>query len=228
MRPVLLVVGAARHSLGEAVAAQAEENWDYDLVQTAGITDESLRLDVRVNESIKTVLEEVRPDYVVCTVGVNIPAGIGHTFLPTLMQDSFHTNVVGPLTLLQHFVTMTSLSVLTRKFVVISSNSAHIARSGSLPYCASKAALSMGLRVAARDLADNPGILAWGYEPGLLGGTPMTRVTQEQFSGPLHRMKGVGPGGLSPYALADRVLSDLSLSGLGLHGTMFRFDAGEQ
>lgn len=234
--PRLLVVGAAPGSLGEAVV-QETRNWELGQVFTAGISGhEDFVLDVRNTGAIKEALSETAPDYVVCTVGVNVPAQFGSGDMALALTDSFLTNVVGPLELLRLFVAGGAGSGIRRKrFAVVSSNSARIPRGGSTPYCASKAALSMGLRVAARDLAsqgygDHPWV--WGYEPGLLAGTPMTRATIEAFGGAqadpiLHRMKGVGGAGLDPGMLAQRIVNDLACGNGGLHGCLFPFDAGE-
>lgn len=242
-KPTLLVLGGRTGSLGDAIALEALQHWDFKDVVKAGISDlEEYDCDVRQLGSIKACLNEVRPTYIVCTVGVNQPhptrlGGMGLT-----MQDAFHTNVIGPMEVLHQFITSPTLhpdhheGAFRRRFVAISSNSARIPRSGSAPYCASKAALSMALRVAARDLADDPWApLVWGYEPGLLAGTPMTEATLKQFGNPnesvgapvLHRMKGVGPLGLPVASLAERIVSDLCSNAQGLHGTMIPFDAGE-
>lgn len=240
--PRLLVVGARSGSLGEAVVQAALAEWGVDEVITAGISgEEKYYCDLTVGNQIKLMLDQVLPDYIVCTVGENSPAPITETYLPSRMMASYHANVIAPMQLLHHFLAtrQDNASVYRKKFVAISSNSARIARSGSIPYCASKAALSMALRVAARDVAGKGTHLPliWGYEPGLLRGTPMTEQTVKDFGAPdgdpsfgppLHRMKGVGPRGLAPSELAARIVMDLTYSGPGLHGCLFPYDAGEQ
>lgn len=218
--------------LGHRVATLAREEWTFEKVDTAGISgDEDFLMDVRVVSQIHQALVELTPDYLVCTVGVNQPAGLSSAYLGTTLQDSLSTNVIGPLLLLQQFLHLGG-GDRRRKFVAISSNSARIARTGSMPYCTSKAALSMGLRVAAREVATDQDVesypLLWGYEPGLLRDTPMTQDTATQFSGPLHRMRGVAPQGLSPGHLAQRILLDLAHTSPAHHGVMFPYDAGEQ
>lgn len=236
-KPTLLIVGARKGSLGQAVLKVAHEWGDYRNVHTAGINGEGHRLDITNSEHIKDVLRATNPDHVVCTVGVNEPLGVFDPFLQSLMTDAFRTNVIGPMQLLREF-SIKSDTVLTRpKFVVISSNSARIPRTKSISYCASKAALSMAVRCAARELArGNVGPLVWGYEPGLLN----TVMTREMFppgddpehpgvpnSGPMHRMEGVDWKGIRPEDLADRIIGDLASSAVALNGTMIPFDAGE-
>lgn len=238
--PRLLVVGARAGSLGEAVAQAALSEWEHGEVLTAGISgEEKYYCDLTIGNQIKAMLGDLTPDYVVCTVGENSPGSIRDTYLQSRMAASYHANVIAPMQLLHCFLSSEQRpeppNYCRKKFVAVSSNSARIARSGSIPYCASKAALSMALRVAARDVA-GAGPLIWGYEPGLLHGTPMTEQTIKDFGNPaeavgapvLHRMKGVGPTGLHPADLAQRIVLDLTYSGPGLHGCLFPYDAGEQ
>lgn len=238
-RPDVLIVGAAYSSLGEAIGYELMEcEFEFGKVHTAGITNEARHLDVLRSQDIDELLTELRPDIVVCTVGVNMPVDVGHTFLPTYMRTSFDTNVTGPMDLLRHFISSPvrpEREDMVKKFVAISSNSARIARRSSLAYCASKAALTMALRVAARELAAAGKVMVWGYEPGLLNGTRMTREVTDQLAAKgrgtgiaMHRMPGVPPEGIEPADLARRVVLDLASSSLGLHGSIIPFDGGEQ
>jgi NAD(P)-dependent dehydrogenase (short-subunit alcohol dehydrogenase family) len=236
-KPDVLVVGAAPGSLGEAVWLEIRDSdWDFGVVVTAGITEEDLRLDLLRSPRISEVLTDVKPDIVVCTVGLNQPADINDAFLPAMMHTSFATNVTGPIDLLRHFVVSPvrpERATNIKKFVAISSNSARIARRNSLAYCASKAALSMALRVAARELAHTGQCAVWGYEPGLLDGTPMTREVVQALGGegklpPMHRMPGVPPEGLPVRDLARRIVQDLATFSYAHNGTIVQFDAGEQ
>ncbi len=119
-------------------------------------------------------------------------------------------------------------SIPAKHFVVISSNSARIPRSQSLAYCASKAALSMSVRVSARYLAQqNHPVVVYGYEPGLLEGTPMTRMAQSGFAGSLHRMPNVRAAGLPAEGLARLIAFNLGQNGRALNGTLIPYDAGE-
>lgn len=235
--PTLLVVGAAPFSLGLAVADEALKSYNFSRIFTAGLGNgEALYCDVRNGNSIKECLAEALPTYVVCTVGVNQPAEFLRPGLGLAMQDAFHSNVIGPMELLRHFITSATrhpqecAGKYAKRFVAISSNSARIPRTGSTPYCASKAALSMALRVAARELAtheDAPYV--WGYEPGLLADTPMTQHLGQDFLAgrPMHRMKGVPARGLPRQELAERIMFDVVYGSPGLNGCMMPFDAGE-
>jgi NAD(P)-dependent dehydrogenase (short-subunit alcohol dehydrogenase family) len=226
--PTLLVLGAAPDSLGQRVAQVAHRDYDYGNVVTAGISNEAYPCDVTRSGDIKNVLEEVCPDAIVCTVGHNSPASYRAGYLRTLMMSSFETNVIGPMEVLRQFSSLVRRDPPTvKKFVAISSNSARIPRRDSLPYCASKAALSMALRVAAREAAGSD-ILIWGYEPGLLADTPMTQQSAKDFDGALHRIPGVAPRrGLNGLWLAHRILSDLAFASMANNGTMIPFDGGE-
>lgn len=240
----LLVVGARPGSLGAAIAEASSEWPQITQVRTAGISGEEMKLDITNSSHISGVLEEVRPNAIVCTVGVNEQVSVTDTFLPSRMTDAFRTNVIGPIHLLSEFAQRGEAHEVRPRFVAISSNSARIARTNSVAYCASKAALSMALRVAGREFArNNAGVLVWGYEPGLLDtvmtremfphdpGTPATLENPHRWpvEGPMHRMEGIDWRGLNPYTLADRILGDLLLGNAdGLNGCMIPFDAGEQ
>jgi NAD(P)-dependent dehydrogenase (short-subunit alcohol dehydrogenase family) len=241
--PTLLVVGAATNSLGLAVADEALKNYEFSRIFTAGLSGEALQCDVRNIGAIRRTLDEARPTYVVCTVGVNQPHSVRERHLGATMNDAFTSNVIGPMELLRAFIQSDTrhpglvTGKYVKRFVAISSNSARIPRTNSAAYCASKAALSMALRVAARELAtDEDAPYVWGYEPGLLAGTPMTQRTEAQFGNPtgdpsfgatLHRMKGVPAQGLPVAELAERIMYDVVYGSPGLNGSMIPFDAGE-
>lgn len=238
--PTLLVLGAqSGGSLGDYVA-ETGRSAGFGRVATAGINDEEFVVDARNSNQLKDLYDAVRPDYVVCTIGINIPKPGHDVYLRTVMMDSFETNVVAPMEALRLFRQAPRQEGhderWLRKFVVVSSNSARIPRRGSAPYCASKAALSMALRVVARETAQTQeNLQVWGYEPGLLAGTPMTEEILRHFGDPnnglgvppLHRMPGVGPQGLPPAFLALKIVDDLAHSSAAMHGLLFPFDAGE-
>lgn len=238
----MLIVGASgENSLGHAIVRELHDcEWEFGAVNTAGITDEEIRLDLLRSPRISEVLTQCRPDIIVCTVGINQPVDIVDAFLPAKMHNSFQTNVTGPMDLLRHFVASPvrpERGDAVKKFVAISSNSARIARRNSVAYCASKAALSMALRVAARELAPGGHVAVWGYEPGLLDGTPMSRETARDFASRqgrepeeliMHRMPGVPPEGIPPADLARRIVQDLATFSYAHNGIIIPFDAGEQ
>jgi NAD(P)-dependent dehydrogenase (short-subunit alcohol dehydrogenase family) len=226
----VLVVGSRPGSLGSAVR-DILQNKGLRVV-TAGVSGEMFHLDVTDDHRAKQILLDVRPAQVVCTVGINESFSLRADGLWEGMHKHIAVNYIGVIALLQHWVSMlahTEVGLMPgpKQFVAISSNSAQIARRQSIPYCASKAALSMALRCAARELAGE-GMLVYGYEPGLLAGTPMTAGSADAFPGPLHRMPGVKPEGLSTMDFANTIVANLTHPNLALHGTMLRLDAGEQ
>jgi NAD(P)-dependent dehydrogenase (short-subunit alcohol dehydrogenase family) len=228
-----LIVGAAPNSLGAAIAEQFK-NFDQGVVEgikipiyqpiTAGIAGETEHLDLGDYDQVRDTIEYIRPEVIVCTVGVN------HSFRPFTnphglvdVVDEMEVNFHLPINLL-HSAIMVGRDRL-RAVVLISSNSAHIARRNSLGYCSSKAALSMGIRVAARELGGQP--LVWGYEFGLLKGTPMTKATEVIFGPAQTRMIGAESGLETPKA-ARQVVGDVCGMWHGLNGCLLRLDAGEQ
>lgn len=226
----VLVVGSRPDSLGSAVRDHLQGRGLR--VDTAGVTGEMHYMDIVDPKSVATIVNRVRPSQVVCTAGINQSFSLRAEGLRSGMEQSFIVNALGPMILLQEWLHMLESTEMgttpsPKQFVAISSNSAHIARRQSIPYCASKAALSMALRCAARELAGES-VLVYGYEPGLLAGTPMTAASVDAFPGALHRMPGVKPEGLSVNDFAATIAANLTHPNQALHGTMLRLDAGEQ
>lgn len=226
----VLVVGARGGSIGAAVAEQAH-SLGYTVV-TAGITNEDMYLDVVQDNAggLAAKLATIQPDHIVCTVGMNMPQPsdpgeeLWHWY-----RWHFETNVMGPMRLLEAWSRFLPPGGGLNHYVAISSNSAHVPRSGSAAYCASKAALSMALRVKAREGAVRPGSpIVYGYEPGLVAGTPMTDHTAQTWPGqPLTRMRDPRLAqGISAGTLAWLVAQNLSM-GPELNGVMLRIDADE-
>jgi NAD(P)-dependent dehydrogenase (short-subunit alcohol dehydrogenase family) len=226
----VLVVGSRPDSLGSAVRDMLQNKGLR--TATAGVSGEMFYMDITSETNVAEVINAVRPSQVVCTAGINESFSLRAEGLMGGLSRSLQVNTIGVVSLLQEWVHMLeSTEVGTMKvnkqFVAISSNSAHIARRESLAYCASKAALSMALRCAARELAGE-GYLVYGYEPGLLAGTPMTAASADAFPGALHRMYGVKPEGLSTLDFARTIVANMTSPNLALNGTMLRLDAGEQ
>lgn len=235
----LLVLGAREHSLGEAVAEEARDNGFS--VTTAGISrEEDIYCDVTQEALVRKLMNGMLTgqwfDHVVCTVGVNRPDRIVDE-PPWEMSTLFQANVFAPMLALHHWLRQADEEheprlfgpfMQGRHFVAISSNSAHVARSPSMSYCASKAALSMAIRCAARDIAWR-GAQVYAYEFGWIDGTPMSHEATQGLSlgeGAMHRMPGGGPG-LDRGDLAGIIVDGLSTMS-GLNGCTLRIDGGEQ
>lgn len=228
----ILVVGAKPDSLGAAVKAAAEAD-DYEVV-TAGMSGEDIELNVTNFGNIEDVVAQGF-HHVVCTAGVNKRSTLtGEGWLRAIDQQ-MRTNFTGPMMLLGQWVRWHRQDLdnaSTRHFVAISSNSANVARSQSLGYCSSKAALSMGVRCAAREVATLPFSL-YAYEPGWLEGTPMSRSVEGRLAArqgshtpTAHRIPaGVG---IRVDSLARQIVHGITYSGKNFNGTCIRVDGGEQ
>jgi NAD(P)-dependent dehydrogenase (short-subunit alcohol dehydrogenase family) len=168
-------------------------------------------------------------------VGVNTPQTDDFT---TWLHTHYQANVIGPMKVLRawqpfHNATMLKSWPKPHHYVAISSNSARIARTNSMAYCATKAALSMALRVAAREASSSTGHIVYGYEPGWLAGTPMSNEVQQHWGGhsvgTMHRMRGEGLAqGVSREDLAQQIVANLGVPGYALNGTLIGYDGGEQ
>lgn len=236
MERQLLVVGAKRGSLGDHVVKQSlNEGWR---VTTAGVNEEQFKLDVLSDSQCKGIFRDAPfPHSVVCTVGINKATPVLDAKWRSGVEEQLLVNTLGPLTLLHHWL----LELQERRrgewreppyhhhFVVVSSNSAQIARRQSLGYCASKAALSMGMRCAAREMAEMP-VSLYVYEPGWLSDTPMSREVSRRLSESRVQAKGHRiPGGraIDAAEFARMIVTNLEL-GRSLNGTVLRVDGGEQ
>ncbi len=227
----VLVVGAREGSLGDAIAVVAQARGHR--VLTAGIHDEQTPLDV-VQMPMKALvqkLDALRPRHIVCTVGMNMPEPVQPEDVFDWYRWHYETNVIGPMRLLEAWyraLESPDYRLVPRgHYVAISSNSATIPRTGSAAYCSSKAALSMALRVKGREGTDKR-VLVYGYEPGLLAGTPMTAKSREAFAGPLHRMKPQElVEGIEPAHLAGYLVANLAHHGSALNGHLIGYSADE-
>lgn len=220
----LLVVGAQDGSIGQAVARGAYQfGWD---VVTAGLGPEDHHLDL-TEDTFTFLTEHNYFDVVVCTAGVNPTPRTTH--LEDKLLETLYVNAAAPIAFLDTWIThgFPDDQVVIPQFVVVSSNSAHIARSQSLPYCASKAALSMAVRCAARQLADSR-ITVWGVEPGWVEGTPMSERVMERLGPETEPHRIPGDRTLDTTGLAEFILVTILGDHLWLNGCMLRLDGGEQ
>lgn len=195
---------------GMVANADFEQDWGVDYI------------DVRDPDSVEEVFSQHKPQVVVYCAGINKMTDVDNLHLRNQMNQHFLVNVTGMMNCLQAWIR--NIRVTPGQFIGVVSNSARIPRTRSLPYCASKAAQAMALRVAARELAGVPGWV-YGYEPGLVGNTPMT--VGLPVEGPMHRMKGVGAEGVSKFRLAEMIVENIGNSNEAFNGVLFPFDAGE-
>jgi NAD(P)-dependent dehydrogenase (short-subunit alcohol dehydrogenase family) len=149
--------------------------------------------------------------------------------------DSMDVNYFGAMNVLDHWAVQWralgwKAGMHRPTFVAVSSNSAQLARSRSLAYCASKAALSMAIRCAARELAPHS-VNIWGVEPGWISDTPMSeavhaRIVAEQRGLPNHRI----PGGREVHRreLGRFIAEHVSHEWDWMNGCMLRLDGGDQ
>jgi NAD(P)-dependent dehydrogenase (short-subunit alcohol dehydrogenase family) len=233
----LLVIGAQPLSLGAFVKGMAQTHGIY--VTTGGISDEDVKCDLTDAATIVQSIRDVKPDCVVCTAGVNFPG----TFMGTSIKnitEGLNVNALGPLRLLKAWLDFQlhangvkpkdDFDLTPKHFVAVSSNSAQIPRSSSVSYCMSKAALSMGIRVAARETAQAEIPLnIYGYEPGWIKGTPMS-VQIEKMLGPKtipHRIPGGRKREIDPRSLAEIIIVNLEFYVSPFNGQMVRVDSGE-
>lgn len=230
----VLVVGARGGSLGEAVR-EAALCAGYEPL-CAGISGEPISMDCHLTpmEDMVSTLRGLQPRFVVCTAGVNMPQPEDMVDPVDWYRWHFEANVTGPMRLLYALQEASNNADYLPEsgmlhYVAISSNSARLPRSSSAAYCASKAALSMALRVAAREGrgGDQDGILVYGYEPGLLAGTPMTRKTEDRWGIGTHRMRGFElEKGIPVTELATLIVQNFR-RGPAINGTLIPYDAGE-
>ena len=231
-KKTVLVIGCKPDSLGEAIVMAARDS-GYNVV-TAGINCENYFLDLVAAGSyvIDNAIDQIKPNHIVCTVGVNYTQPIERDATSRYYSDHFAANVIGPMRLLDLFGdwVLDNRGEGLRHFVAISSNSAGIPRTSSAAYCASKAALSQALRVKAREARGGDyGYIVYGYEPGWLVGTPMSAGIASQFpDGQLHRMRGQNlEAGVDTHSLAWQIVAGLIVPGAALNGATIRYDGGE-
>lgn len=229
----LLIVGVRPGSLGWHVAREAStQGWNVIEADLNPASDTVAPLDVSSPIEQSVFWEELKGNVsdVVYAAGVNLEGSILDTDWRGDMAKQMAVNFAGPIETLQRWLNHGREKTTGDNFVTIASNSAYIPRSKSMSYCASKAAVVMAMRCAARELAKNSGRghpSVYTYSPGWLNGTPMS---QEVFGRlpmdvPLHRIPGdasVNPGALAQLIVRNLIHGDQSLNGCDL-----RIDGGE-
>lgn len=242
----LLVVGVQSGGLGDSVVALALDDPDVTSVWTAdlpGVDTEpgspDDEVDIRNIQQVRALLESRKPTHVVCTVGMN-PYGMEDGHGIEWMHNFGHvmeTNCISVLNFAREWSVIMGrghgglAGIPGRHFCAISSNSASVVRSNSAAYCASKAALSHGMRCLARDNAKTDLANAlYVYEPGFLWGTPMSMgivgSSNREKEAEFHRI----PSGFSidPDDVAQVILNNLKLNWNTMNGSCVRIDGGDQ
>jgi NAD(P)-dependent dehydrogenase (short-subunit alcohol dehydrogenase family) len=216
----LLIWGARKKSIGDAVRKMWIDMFDHATVTTAGISgEEDFLVNTSDEEEVNAIYEKVKPKFVLCTIGRNETLEEYGGPLEGWLQDMFDANVTTPMSLLNTWLEHDIPA--GAQYIVISSNSAHIPRSNSMAYCATKAALSMAVRCAARDLQKAGfDLTVYGWEPGLVKGTPMSEGRDGT------RMLGL-PQGISRRSLAHQIVGAMAFGGAEYSGTLIRLDNGE-
>lgn len=231
----MLVIGGAG-GLGSAVVRLAtKEGWKVRVADLRPAHPDDYTVDVGNAAQVASMFRHEGPwNSVVYCAGVSGHAKVQGMNLHRTMLDAMDVNCVGAITALQWWSKQLFglLEVphreALRHFVVVSSNSAHIPRSQSLAYCASKAALSMAVRVAARELASND-VNIWGVEPGWIADTPMSQqFRRDNPSREAHRIPGGDARVLYTKSLATFILQTIALDAPWINGCMLRLDGGEQ
>jgi NAD(P)-dependent dehydrogenase (short-subunit alcohol dehydrogenase family) len=227
----VLVVGARPGSLGDVIRKELAAQGFR--VEVGGITRERHTIDLMRSSfaEIARLLQYIDPKHIICTAGVNEPTDSINDPAKWYAKH-FAVNVTGPMRLLEGWRALGAgrEGVQESHFVAISSNSARVPRTGSAAYCASKAALSMALRCVAREVSADPSsrLSVYGYEPGLVAGTPMTEQTASRY--PRQALTRMRPAelseGVSAGALARLVVAGLR-AGRAMNGLLVPFDADE-
>jgi NAD(P)-dependent dehydrogenase (short-subunit alcohol dehydrogenase family) len=129
-----------------------------------------VELDIRSDAQISMYIRDNGPfKYIVYCAGYNRLEWIKEASV-TSTQDSFDVNVLGFISLLHHHEQ--KFPDASGSIIAISSDASRIPMRTSIAYCASKAALNMAVRVAARELAPRWRVNA--VAPGIIRDTPMT------------------------------------------------------
>lgn len=225
-----LLVFGGQGGVGRAVV-KAATDLGYK-VATAGIhPDEHHHVDLENGAQIVGLMGSHHWDHVVMASGLNLETQLSSMGLHRATRTMMAVNCLGPIVALQAWLKASAKG----HFVVVSSNSAHIPRTSSLGYCASKAAVSMAVRVAAREVAKESGVAVWGVEPGWIDDTPMSQAMLRRLAvnnegkktgaPPAHRI----PGGRTnaPRDIANFIMDGIDNDLLKFNGCMFRLDGGE-
>jgi NAD(P)-dependent dehydrogenase (short-subunit alcohol dehydrogenase family) len=137
-------------------------------------TDETT-VDVTSMFQLTKAFDDFKPNWIVYCAGVNklMPAADFDEFEALNILD---INALGFMRVI-HLVAEARPHLQPRSVVAITSDAATRPMRNSMAYCASKAALTMAVRCAARELA--PGVQVNAIAPGIIADTPMTEYTDQ-------------------------------------------------
>lgn len=244
--PSLLIVGVKEGGIGHAVWKRATDYVDEEMevhgADLGEVISEAtcIDFDIRSPADRLRVMSKHEPCHVLVTTGINLYGMEDYSGLEweNHFMEVLHVNTVGVLALAREwsdsmvgFERDGIYSHMGWHFAAISSNSAHIARSESAMYCASKAALSMGMRCLARDAAKaNKHQALYVYEPGWVTGTPMSRTiagSDDVYQNArFHRIPSMY--GLDKNDLAKVIMDNFTNGWNIMNGACIRLDGGEQ
>jgi NAD(P)-dependent dehydrogenase (short-subunit alcohol dehydrogenase family) len=149
------------------------------------LSTSELDADVRSSRDLQRTYLNFTPDHIVYVAGINklMPATKFNEFDALDIMD---VNVLGFMRVIK---IVAANPGITQSIVAISSDAGTRPMRNSMAYCASKAALNMAVRCAARELA--PGVQINAVAPGVVADTPHTDAVDEQ----VERIKGWPKGG---------------------------------
>lgn len=171
-----LIIGGHTGGIGDAVAAEIGNPPDWEIVPEIfkPTVDE---VDVRDPKSIELYIAENGPfDKIVYSAGVSYLQWIKNVSQGYL-DRTFDVNVFGAILIARfHVVAFPERKV---RYAVVVSDASHTPMRGSIAYCMSKAALEMGVKVMARELAPLWTVVA--VSPGVVEDTGMTNKLAEDI-----------------------------------------------
>ena len=136
--------------------------------------------DVRVRRPVWEVIADANPRYVVYSAGVTALDWIGDASYMDFKRI-MDINVYGFINVMQGLLALNETHEVPRSIVAITSDAAWRPMRTSLNYCASKAALEMAVKVAARELAPR-GWKVNAVAPGKVSDTSMTEYVDKRVT----------------------------------------------
>lgn len=158
------VIGG-RRGIGRVITLELEKYGAFVMA-----SDETT-IDVGSHSQIQEAYLSFRPEQIVYCAGINRLMPLT-AFSDMNAVNIMDINVIGFMRVMANVASNTGI---TDSVVAVCSDAATHPMRNSIAYCASKAALSMAVRCAARELA--PLVRVNAVSPGIVAGTHMTRYT---------------------------------------------------